>query len=190
MPRLTTATLETATGATADVFAKVKKSVGKVPNAFATIGTHSPDGLQAIFAIDAAVTRSELSNADIETLKLVVSEISGCDYCVAAHALKGKFSGLSQDVMALILAGKPTGDARRDALVRFVRVLVETRGTLPAAELDAFRAAGYSEHQVIGVSLAIASITFGNLVNRINDTVIDFPLPAQLVPGNNESTHG
>ncbi|SAL27455.1 alkylhydroperoxidase [Caballeronia cordobensis] len=190
MTRLTTATLETATGATADVFAKVKKSVGKVPNAFATIGTHSPDGLQAIFAIDAAVTRSELSNADIETLKLVVSEISGCDYCVAAHALKGKFSGLSQDVMALILAGKPTGDARRDALIRFVQVLVETRGTLPAAELDAFRAAGYSEHQVIGVSLAIASITFGNLVNRINDTVIDFPLPAQLVPANNESSRG
>ncbi|BAO91838.1 carboxymuconolactone decarboxylase family protein [Caballeronia cordobensis] len=190
MTRLTTATLETATGATADVFAKVKKSVGKVPNAFATIGTHSPDGLQAIFAIDAAVTRSELSNADIETLKLVVSETSGCDYCVAAHALKGKFSGLSQDVMALILAGKPTGDARRDALIRFVRVLVETRGTLPAAELDAFRAAGYSEHQVIGVSLAIASITFGNLVNRINDTVIDFPLPPQLVPENNESAHG
>lgn len=190
MTRLTTSTLETATGATAEVFAKIKKMVGKVPNAFATIGTHSPDGLQAIFAVDAAVTRTELSDADIETLKLVVSEGSGCDYCVAAHALKGKFSGLSPDVIAEILAGKPTGDARRDALVRFVRALVETRGTLPAAELEAFRVAGYSEHQVIGVSLAIASITFGNLVNRINDTVIDFPLPTQLADKRKESTHG
>ena len=58
MSRLTTATLETATGATAEVFAKLKKRVGKVPNAFATIGTHSPDGLQAIFAIDAAAKRA------------------------------------------------------------------------------------------------------------------------------------
>ncbi|WP_109476925.1 carboxymuconolactone decarboxylase family protein [Paraburkholderia sp. C35] len=190
MTRLTTATPETATGATAEVFARVKKNVGKVPNAFATIGTHSPDGLQAIFAVDAAVTRSELSNADIEVLKLVVSEGSGCDYCVAAHALKGKFAGLSQDVITMVRAGKPTGDTRRDAPVRFVRVLVETRGTLPVAELDAFRAAGYSEHQVIGVALAIASITFGNLVNRINDTVIDFPLPTALVTGSNESTRG
>src|SRR5690349_7572676 len=111
MTRLTTATLEAATGATAEVFAKIKKSVGKVPNAFATIGTHSPDGLQAIFAVDAAVTRSGLSDADIETLKLVVSEVSGCDYCVAAHALKGKFTGLSQEVMTRVRAGELTGDA-------------------------------------------------------------------------------
>ena len=161
-----------------------------MPNAFATIGTHSPDGLQAIFAVDAAVTQSGLSDADIETLKLIVSKVSGCDYCVAAHALKGKFSGLSQEVMTRVRAGELTGDARRDALARFVRALVERRGTLPAAELEAFRAADYSEHQVIGVSLAIASITFGNLVNRINDTVIDFPLPTQLVAGSNESTRG
>ncbi|CAM2159262.1 protein of unknown function (plasmid) [Pararobbsia alpina] len=71
MTRLTTATFENATGATADVFAKIKKSVGKVSNAFATIGTHSLGGRQAAFAIDAAVIRSRLSDADIETLKLV-----------------------------------------------------------------------------------------------------------------------
>jgi alkylhydroperoxidase family enzyme len=62
--------------------------------------------------------------------------------------------------------------------VRFVRILVNTRGTVAADEVDAVRAAGYSEQQVIETSLAVASITFTNLVNRINDTTLDFPAVA------------
>lgn len=40
------------------------------------------------------------------------------------------------------------------------------------------RAAGYTERQLIEISLAIASITFTNLVNRVNDTTLDFPAVA------------
>jgi alkylhydroperoxidase family enzyme len=46
---------------------------------------------------------------------------------------------------------------------------------LPEAVVDAARAAGYTERQVIEINLAIASITFTNLVNRVNDTTLDFP---------------
>ncbi|MNF02625.1 hypothetical protein D3C80_2018020 [compost metagenome] len=59
--------------------------------------------------------------------------------------------------------------------MHFVHHLVGTRGTLPAAELQALRAAGYGERQVIEIALVISSITFTNLVNRINDTDLDFP---------------
>ena len=43
---------------------------------------------------------------------------------------------------------------------------------------DAVREAGYTERQVIEVALTVASITFTNLVNRINDTTLDFPAVA------------
>jgi alkylhydroperoxidase family enzyme len=62
--------------------------------------------------------------------------------------------------------------------VTYVRTLVGTRGTVPAGAVEAIRAAGYTERQVIEINLAIASITFTNLVNRVNDTVIDFPAVA------------
>jgi hypothetical protein len=78
--------------------------------------------------------------------------------------------------------------SRRHAVGEPARTL--RHSVAPAGELDAFRRPGYSEQQVIGVSLAIASITFGNLVNRINDTVIDFPPPPQPVRVSNESTRG
>jgi uncharacterized peroxidase-related enzyme len=178
MSRLTTINPADATGAAAELFANIKKAAGKVPNAYATIGTHSPDTLGAVLALDAVLAKSTLSKSDVETVKLAVSEVAGCDYCVAAHTLVGKFAGLSQDTMKQVRAGAPTGDAQRDALVHFVRTLVGTSGTLPAAELDAVRAAGYTERQVIEISLAIAAITLTNLVNRVNDTTLDFPAVA------------
>jgi len=178
MSRLSTINPADATGATAELFAKIKKAAGKVPNAYATIGTHSPASLGAILGVEAVLAGSSLSKPDIEVIKLAVSEVAGCDYCLAAHTLMGKFAGLSPDTMKQVRAGAETGDAKRDALVRFVRTLVDTRGTVPAEELDAVRAAGYSEQQVIEVILTITSITFTNLVNRVNDTTLDFPAAA------------
>jgi len=175
MSRLTTIRPEEATGAAAEVFAKIKKTVGKVPNTYATVGTHTPEALSAALAFDAAVAASTLGKADIEVIKLAVSEYVGCDYCVAAHTLMGKLAGLSADDMKQVRAGVATGEAKRDALVTYVRTLVGTRGTVPEAVVDAVRAAGYTDRQLIEINLAIASITFTNLVNRVNDTTLDFP---------------
>ncbi|HEY1608229.1 MAG TPA: carboxymuconolactone decarboxylase family protein [Paraburkholderia sp.] len=175
MSRLSTIQPEAATGEAAELFAKIRKAVGKVPNAYATIGTHSPAALGAMLATDAVVAAGALSKADVETVKLAVSEAVSCDYCIAAHTLVGKFAGLSAETMKQVRAGEPTGDAKRDALVHFVRVLVGTRGTVPENEVAAIRAAGYDERQLIEIALTVSSITFTNLVNRINDTTLDFP---------------
>jgi uncharacterized peroxidase-related enzyme len=175
MPRLSITNPETATGAAAEVFAKIKKAVGRVPNAYATIGTHSPEALSAALAFDAAVNASTLSKPEIEIIKLVTSEHAGCDYCVAARTLTGKLAGLTPEQMKLARSGVATGDAKRDALVSYVRTLVDTRGTVPVEAVDAIRAAGFTERQLIEINLAIASITFSNLVNRVNDTTLDFP---------------
>lgn len=46
---------------------------------------------------------------------------------------------------------------------------------MPAAVLDAMLEAGLTERQVIETILVVTSITFTNLVNRVNDTTLDFP---------------
>lgn len=178
MSRLSVIKPEAATGAAADVFAKVRKAIGKVPNLYATIGTHSPEALGAALATDAVIKAGTLSKAEIETVKLAVSEAVACDYCVAAHTLAGKVAGLSPEVMKAVRAGEPSGDAKRDALVQFARLLVTTRGTVPEAAVNAIREAGFTERQLIEIALAVSSITFTNLVNRINDTTVDFPAVA------------
>lgn len=175
MSRIHTPALENATGATAELYAAIKKMAGSVPNTFATIGAHGPNALKAILAADGVLSAGTLTKQDQETIKLVVSSVVECHYCVAAHSLLGKMTGLSQDALRHIRAGTPTGDAKRDALVHFVKLLTETKGTISNEEFEAIRAAGYSDEQIVEISLAIAVTVFTNVFNRINDTAIDFP---------------
>ena len=162
----------------AALFSQIRKAMGKVPNAYATIGAYSPAALGLMLSADAALAQGALSRQEIEAIRLAVSDINGCDYCVAAHTMVGRKAGLAPESMKQIREGDDTGDAKRDALLHFVRTVQMTRGTVPAEVLAAVQAAGYSPQQVIEALLAVSMITFTNLVNRVNDTEIDFPTPA------------
>ena len=178
MSRLSTPAVDSATGATAELFAQIKKAAGKVPNTYAAIGAHGTAALKIMLQADAVLAAGTLSKQDQETIKLAVSAAVGCDYCEAAHSVLGKFAGLQPDVLKRIRAGHPTGDAARDALVRFVRKLVQTSGTISEEEFSAIKAAGYTDAQLVDISLALAVITFTNVFNRTNNTTLDFPAAA------------
>jgi uncharacterized peroxidase-related enzyme len=178
MSRLPVPALNAASGATAEIYAQIRKTVGNVPNTFAAIGAYRPDALKAILQADSVLGAGNLSRRDQETIKLVISGVAGCDYCVAAHSLLGKLAGLKPDELKNIRDRKPTGDAKRDALIRFVRVLSESSGTVTSDEFAAIKAAGYSDAQLVDISLAFATTVFTNVFNRINDTAIDFPAVA------------
>ena len=178
MSRIPTPALESATGATAEIYAQIKKAAGKVPNTYAAIGAYRPNALKAILQADGALAGGTLSKQDGETIKLLVSEIVGCDYCLAAHSVLGKLAGLTPEVQKQVRAGQPTGDAKRDALVRFVRNLLQTSGTISDQEFSAIKAAGYTDAELVDISLAIAVITFTNIFNRINATNLDYPAAA------------
>lgn len=176
MSRITIPAIATATGATAEVYAQVKKMAGgNVPNLFAAVGHLAPATLAAVLNAEGALASGSLSKQDLETIKVLVSEQTGCDYCVAAHVMLGKMAGLSPEALKQIRAGKATGDAKRDALVHFVLNLQKTSGTISENEFAVIRAAGYTDTQLAEISLAIALIIFTNTFNRINDTDIDFP---------------
>ncbi|UGB46292.1 carboxymuconolactone decarboxylase family protein [Frateuria edaphi] len=175
MSRIAIHPLESAAGAAAAVYARITQAVGRVPNCFAAIGQLRPAALKAMLQLDGVLAAGSLSRQDQETVKLVVSETAGCDYCITAHSLLGALTGLEPPMLRRIRNGLRTGDVRRDALVRFVRQLVQSRGTLDEAEVIAIRAAGFSDAQLVEISLAVAVATFTNTFNRINDTEIDLP---------------
>jgi len=175
MSRIHTPAVDTATGATAEVYAQIKKAAGKVPNTYAAIGALNPAALKAMLQADAVLAGGTLAKQDIEAIKLAVSAASGCDYCEAAHSLLGKLAGLKPDTLKQIRKGEATGDARRDALLQFVLTLVKGSGTVSEEDFAAIKKVGYTDAQLVEISLAIAAITFTNVFNRINDTTLDFP---------------
>ncbi|NYE62966.1 AhpD family alkylhydroperoxidase [Duganella sp. 1224] len=178
MSRLFTQPVSAATGHAAQLFTAIKGAIGKVPNAYVGIGTNSPVALEAALNLDGALRKSSLSAKEIEVIKLAVSQDAQCDYCLAAHTLMGGKAGLSADAIVGVRHGTASGDARLDALASFVHSVVTTSGDVPANVVLAVKQAGYSDAQIVDTLLAITSITFTNLFNRVNVTEIDFPRAA------------
>jgi uncharacterized peroxidase-related enzyme len=178
MSRLFTQPVSEATGHAAQLFGAIKGAIGKVPNAYATVGSNSPLALEAILNLDGVLKKSSLSAKEVEVVKLAVSQDAQCDYCLAAHTLMGGKAGLSAEDIKSVRYGAATGDARIDALATFVHTVVTTSGDVPAEVVIAVKQAGYSDAQIIDTLLAVAAITFTNLLNRVNVTPLDFPRAA------------
>jgi len=112
---------DSATGPTAEVYAQIKKAIGSVPNTFAAIGAHGPAALKAKLAADAVLAAGSLTMRDREAIKLVVSSVVGCDACVAAHSMLGKFAGLKPDELKNIRDGR-SSDTKRDSALAFATI--------------------------------------------------------------------
>ncbi|MFZ6645451.1 carboxymuconolactone decarboxylase family protein [Undibacterium sp. TJN25] len=175
MSRLFNQPVAESTGHAAQLYTAIKATVGLVPNAYVNIGSNSPVALETLLNIDGALKKGTLGAKEGEVVKLVVSQAAECDYCLAAHTLIGKKNGLSKEDVLAIRRGTPSSDARMDTLASFTRELISTKGTVQASAVANIKAAGFTDTQIVEIALAITSITFTNLFNRINDTVVDFP---------------
>ena len=178
MSRLAVPNLETDTGPSGQTYAQIKKAIGSVPNTFAAIAAHGPAALKSVLTADAVLAAGTLTKRDQEVIKLTISAAAGCDYCVAAHSHLAKLAGVKPEALKQIRDGQPTGETRLDALLGFVRTLAQTSGTVTDRDFAAIKAAGYSDAQLVEISLAFATTVFTNVFNRINDTEIDFPAVA------------
>lgn len=175
MSRLFNQAIDQATGEAAQLFSGIKKAAGMVPNAYAAIGNNSPLALQAVLTLESSLNKASINHQEREVVKLAVSEDALCDYCLAAHTLFGTKAGLSLDQTVAARHNQATGDHKLDALAAFVHLLATTNGTVPREYVEAVKAAGYTDQQIVDVLLTMASINFTNLFNRVNDTELDFP---------------
>jgi uncharacterized peroxidase-related enzyme len=161
-----------------ELFGIIKRSIGKVPNLYATIGSNAPAVLAHVLDTGATLAKTSLTRREQEAINLAVSEATGCDYCVAAHTTTGKLAGYTAEQTRELRSGSYAEDARIDALVKFALHLVQQRGTLDVAVVDALKAVGFDDRQLVEIPLVVSAILFTNMVNRINDTTLDFPKAA------------
>jgi uncharacterized peroxidase-related enzyme len=175
MNRLHTININEATGDTAQLFGAIKQAIGKVPNGYVAIGSSAPAVLGNVLQTSAVLKQSTLSAREQEAINLAISEASGCDYCLAVHSAVGKMAGLTVDQLHEARNGGSSADAKLDALVKFVVRVFKSSGAVPADVVDGVKQAGYNDRQIIEALLAVSAIFFNNMLNRVNDTVLDFP---------------
>lgn len=180
MQRIPALTLATAPAASRPLLDAVHQKLGMLPNLF-KIFAHSPAVLQFYLAGSEALGAAALPAALREQIALVTAGRNECDYCASAHTLLGKGAGLDSTEVADNLRGR-SGNPKTQAALDFAAAIVEERGRISDAQLQAVRAAGYGDAEVVEIVAVVAANIFTNYFNHIAGTVIDFPLVHAAAP--------
>ena len=156
------------------VFDMLKKAAGKVPNLYATIG-YSANALSSYIAFVQAQAKSSFHGKEREAVYLIVSQLNGCEYCLASHTLSAIKFGWTEEETLLLRSGK-FPDVKWQAIYRMIQSVIENRGAVNQQTLIDFFATGYQEQALMDLMVLISIMSFTNYVYRLTNIPIDFPL--------------
>lgn len=178
MSRIATpASIEASPAASQPLLQAVQKQLGVVPNLFRVVG-NSPASLEGYLGLSGALGKGKLDAKTRERIALAVAEINGCGYCLAAHSYLAKNLAKLDDAEIAANRGGGSNDPKADAAVAFAATIVRERGHVASADLEAVRAAGYGDAEIIEIVLHVALNTLTNYVNEVAGTDVDFPVVA------------
>lgn len=136
--------------------------------------------LRAYLHMEASLREGSLTNAELEAVKLWVSQQTGCDFCLSVHSFKATQAGLEPAQQLSARADSNTGNARIDMLLKIAAVVYHTRGSISQALLAEARDAGISDENLVDLTMAISTIFFTNITNHINDSQSPLPPAPEL----------
>ncbi|MFI8979736.1 carboxymuconolactone decarboxylase family protein [Ectopseudomonas khazarica] len=168
MTRITALPFEQTSASAQAQLEGIRKGLGFVPNTFATLA-HAPAALSGYLALSQALGKGTLDARAREVVALASSQVNGCEYCLAAHTLFGSKAGLSDADI------RSARDGELDAVARLTRQVIDHRGRLTDAQLQAARQAGLADAAIVEVVANVALMTLTNYLNNLAETDVDFP---------------
>ncbi len=174
-------TIDSTEGSGKAMLATAKAQLGFVPNMYANM-VNSPGLLETyLLGYNRFRQESGFMPVEQEVVLLTISRFNACTYCMAAHSMiAAKMSKVHADVLEALRTGGPIPDAKLAVLSLFTHTMLEQRGNPTTAQLNDFKAAGYSDRQVLEIVLAIAVKTLSNYSNHIFHTEVDAPFQKYL----------
>ncbi len=165
-----------ASSATADrkaLLTQIHGAFGATPNMFKAVA-NSPAALQSMWGAFGALGGGVIPAKLGEQIAVAVADRNACEYCLAAHTALGRKAGASAEEMSAAQAGD-AADPKTAAALRFALKLVEARGQVNDADVQAVRAAGYSDQEIVEILAHVALNLFTNYVNVAFAVPVDFP---------------
>lgn len=178
MSRLPLRTIEDAPDEARSRLQNAEKSNGFLPNLVRLLA-NAPVALETYQTVSGINARSGLTLPEREAVQITAAATHGCGFCVAGHtAIAYKQAGLTESIVEALRSGAHIPDRRLDAVAEFTRAVIRSRGRVEDRELDAFRAAGFTEANALEVVLGVSLATLCNFANNLGQP----PLNDQLAP--------
>lgn len=172
MSDFTLHTPESAPDGARERLAKAQEKMGFVPNLWA-IQAESPEMLEAYQALAGIFDRTGFSVTERQVVMMEINAENGCTFCVAAHSAIAKMQKIPDEIVQALRDGTPIQDAKLEALRVFTRAMVQKRGWLEKAEVEAFKSAGYTNRDILNVVLGVGYKIMSNYTNHLADTPLN-----------------
>ena len=154
-----------------DAIETVQERSGFVPNVFLALA-HRPEEFRAFFAgHDALMSKTEgLSKAEREMIVVATSAVNDCLYCVVAHGailrIRAK-NPLIADQLA-VNPYKADLSERERHIVEFGLKVATDSASVTDDDLDALRAAGFSDDEIWDIGAIAAFFAMSNRLANLS----------------------
>lgn len=165
-------TLASAPEASKATLAHAQETFGFIPN-LEGIFAEAPALLKGSMLLWDLFTTTSFSPIEQQVVYLAVNYENACPYCMAAHSGLARKVGLPAAEVEALHQGLPLAEPKLQALRQFTQRMVQSRGWVEDAGVEALLAAGYSKQQVLEVILGIAIKVMHNYTNHIAKTPLD-----------------
>ncbi len=151
-----------------------KQMLGMVPNLYATIG-YSGNALSSYTQYVRAQAKNTFHAREREAIYLIVSQLNGCEYCLASHTQSAIKAGWKEEDTLAIRAGAHP-DKKWQTIYGIVRSAIENKGEVSDTLLQDFYSLDYKEAALMDLFVLINVMSFTNYIFRLTKIPIDFPL--------------
>lgn len=161
------------TGERKQVLDQIHGAFGATPAMFRAVANSSA-ALKSMWGSFGALGGGVISPKLGEQLAVAIADRNQCEYCLAAHNALGRKAGATAAEMAAAQQGK-SDDPKTSAALRFALKVVNDRAQLSDADVQALRAAGFNDEQIVEILAHVALNLFTNYVNVAFAVPVDFP---------------
>jgi len=126
--------------------------------------TAAPDAVNAVLGMERYVRGCDLEHALIELVKIRISQINGCAYCLDMHVREARASGESDQRLAVLAAWResPAFTERERAALAWAETLTRIADRGAPDSVYQPLAALFSEAEIVDLTVAIATINTWN----------------------------
>ncbi len=154
-----------------------KERLGTVPNVYASM-MHSENAMNNYYQFH--TRKITLSKKECEAIMLVVSQKNNSLYCLSAHTMIGKLNGFNEAQILDIRLGKATFDKKLDALVKFIKNVIEEKNKTDSGLLQRCFNVGYTHEHLVDALHVVGDGFITNYLTKVLNVPIDFPLAEEL----------
>jgi len=163
---------KTAPEASKEILANTIKDFGMIPN-LESVMAGAPAMLSSYNHCWEAFKSTSLSAVEQQVVYLTVNFENNCEYCVPWHTMLSQQANMPATEIQNLRDGCALQDKKLNELHQFTKSMVRTRGSIAPADLQAFKAAGYTDQQALEVVLGVAIKVISNYTNALAQTPLD-----------------